>query len=104
VLEGVSPQELGKFLWVFYNPTYSLCGVPIEDWEAIFKVANKYGFHRVKQLAVREVQNHPMSTVNRYLFYRKHNAEDKVLLDLLVDLCVQDPTFAASARTHLPPF
>ncbi|KAF5322628.1 hypothetical protein D9619_002071 [Psilocybe cf. subviscida] len=44
ISESTSPFELAKFLWVFYNETYSDYTATTAEWTSILKIACEYDF------------------------------------------------------------
>ena len=107
-LADVTPEEFEKFLWVFYNPfvlitaticplmtrflflnrNYSIYDATIEDWSIILKLADKWMFHEVKELAIRELQKKPnLDLVSRTALYQKHQVDSRHLIPLYAQLC-----------------
>lgn len=89
-LEGVTANEFSKFLWIFYNPKYSLYDASVDDWHAILRLASNWGFPEVKALAVRELEGKPMSLVDRIVLYQAYNVDSEILIPLYVKLCSRD--------------
>ncbi|KAF8911670.1 hypothetical protein CPB84DRAFT_1842143 [Gymnopilus junonius] len=75
VIKTSSPRDFAKFLWVFYNPLYSVYEATSEEWIAILNIACEYEFTQVKDLAIRNLNLSDLSVVQRlylYLLYRAH--------------------------------
>ena len=58
ILDDIQPDKFTDFLWVFYNPTYSLYNTKsCCQWFGILKVAELYSFQSVTELVFRELSN-----------------------------------------------
>lgn len=91
VLDEVSPEEFEKFLWVFYNPLYSLYDATIDDWNCILNLADKWDFPQVKELAVRELHKKPeLELVTKMALYQKYKVDPRHLVPLYAELCSRD--------------
>ncbi|KAF9268514.1 hypothetical protein L218DRAFT_852510, partial [Marasmius fiardii PR-910] len=75
VLDNVKAADFAKFLWVFYNPKYSLYKAPVDDWVKILELAYRWGFQEVKRLVVRELEKLEMPVIDRIFFYHKYEIE-----------------------------
>lgn len=89
-LEDVTANEFSKFLWIFYNPKYSLYAASVDEWHTILRIASSWGFPEVKALAVRELEAKPMSLVDRIVLYQTYNVDPEVLIPLYAKLCSRD--------------
>ncbi|KAF5321960.1 hypothetical protein D9619_002080 [Psilocybe cf. subviscida] len=91
VLEDVAAEDFEKFLWVFYNPTYSLYDASVGDWNCILELADKWDFDEVKELAVRELhKKKELSIVQRMALYEKYKVNKRHLVPLYAALCQRD--------------
>ncbi|KAH9060117.1 hypothetical protein EDB87DRAFT_1526199, partial [Lactarius vividus] len=54
-LDDVTPQEFRSFLWVFYNPHYSVYRAPVRQWAQILRLAQKWEFRNIEALCWREL-------------------------------------------------
>ncbi|KAK0454520.1 hypothetical protein EV421DRAFT_421036 [Armillaria borealis] len=90
VLEDVTANEFSKFLWIFYNPKYSLYDASVDEWHTILRIASVWGFPEVKALAVRELEGKPMSLVDRIVLYQAYNVDPEILIPLYAKLCSRD--------------
>ncbi|KAH9072814.1 hypothetical protein EDB83DRAFT_2312973 [Lactarius deliciosus] len=50
ILEGISSDAFACFLWVFYNPKYSIYDATPGQWSSILGLAQKWGFRDVELL------------------------------------------------------
>jgi len=56
IIDDVTPNDLANFLWVFYNPSYSIYNTASrEQWFSILKCAELWIFPQVRALCVREI-------------------------------------------------
>lgn len=87
--DNVAPDDLTKLCWVFFNKRFSIYEAPLDDWKTILRLANKYQFAEVKDLAFREISKpgaFDIKLVKRIVLYREYDAEQRYLEDLYVDL------------------
>lgn len=91
LLENISPEDFETFLWVFYNPRYSIYDTSVEKWKVILKLADSWGFREVKELAVRELHKKPqLKLVDRLALYQDHKVDPCHLIPLYALLCARD--------------
>ncbi|KAK7055365.1 hypothetical protein R3P38DRAFT_2846650 [Favolaschia claudopus] len=88
-LDGVSVKEFEIFLWVFYNPTYSLYDTTFSEWSCILHLGHEWQFAEVEKLAVRELEKMPMPVVDRIVLYQKHNVSEDLLLPHFAIVCAR---------------
>jgi len=100
-----TPDDFAWFLWVFYNryvltsseksegkiirPTSSFGNhtkASEQDWKTILRMAAKWGFDQVRELAVRHLANADMDLVNRIKLYKEHEVAQKHIFPLYVQL------------------
>ncbi|KIJ05264.1 hypothetical protein PAXINDRAFT_21460 [Paxillus involutus ATCC 200175] len=86
-LDDVKSEDFARFLWVFYNPKYSLYEAPLETWLSILKLANRWNFDNVKELCVRELEKLPIEPVEKIAIYHDHSISRLYLLPSYVALC-----------------
>ncbi|THU87349.1 hypothetical protein K435DRAFT_573070, partial [Dendrothele bispora CBS 962.96] len=79
VLNDVRAADFAKFLWVFYNPKYSLYHAKVDDWVAILNLACKWGFTEIKALVVREIERLYMTDIHRVVVYHKYDIDRRLL-------------------------
>ncbi|KAG6887491.1 hypothetical protein C0995_014908 [Termitomyces sp. Mi166 len=84
------PDDFAKFLWVFYNPRYSLYKTTVDDWKVILHLAHKWEFAEVKKLVVRELEKLRMSDVDRIATYQKHEVDKNYLIPRYAALCERE--------------
>lgn len=91
LLENVTVEHFAIFLWVFYNPRYSLYDASVADWEIILGLAVRWGFSEVKNLAVRELEKKTeMSDSKRIKLYQEHDVDKNVLILHYAALCERE--------------
>ncbi|KII86831.1 hypothetical protein PLICRDRAFT_177560 [Plicaturopsis crispa FD-325 SS-3] len=81
-------------LWVFYNRTLSVYEASIDDWVIILGLANRWGFHQVKQLVVRELERKDMDPITRIALYRENEIDEAFLVPAYVALCERPATIS----------
>ncbi|PPQ64181.1 hypothetical protein CVT24_008555 [Panaeolus cyanescens] len=86
ILDGVKPEQFCNFLWVFYNPKYSLYEADLPVWEDILVLAHKWLFPEVKNLAVREIEKKQMLDVARIKLYQDNRVDRSLLIRLYAAL------------------
>jgi len=99
VLDGITAEEFEMFLWVFYNPKYSLYNADVETWKTILHLAHTLEFKEVKELAVRELHLKPeFPLVEKMALYQHHHVDPRHLVPLFAELCSRDtpPTLEES--------
>jgi hypothetical protein len=95
-LHDVSPDKFAVFLWVFYNPKYSLYDTSQANWSIIEDYAIKWGFEEVRILA----QNH------LYNLMRTEEEESQVdpiaqsRLEEAIAILSADPAAQEALRIH----
>ncbi|KAF9479078.1 hypothetical protein BDN70DRAFT_710849 [Pholiota conissans] len=90
-VKNSSPAEFAKFLWMFYNTTYSdYSTATITDWTSILKVACEYDFIEVQHAAIRGLQTCTLTTVERIQIYELYKAHSKYLVPLYVEMAMRD--------------
>jgi hypothetical protein len=90
VLDEATADAFACFLWVFYNPKYSVYDATPEQWSAIIDLAQKWGFRDVELLCIRELENLALSSVDRIHIYQRHGIDDALLLESYEDLTTRD--------------
>ncbi|KAJ7889918.1 hypothetical protein B0H14DRAFT_3429397 [Mycena olivaceomarginata] len=91
-LQGVTAKDFEKFLWVFYNPSYSLYDATVSDWCCILHLGHDWQFEEVEKLAVRELEKiTSMSVVDRIALYQKHNVTEDLIIPHYAVLCMRGP-------------
>ena len=107
MLPSTSKAEFERLLWVFYNPCvivhasfslplifscrrYSLYDANVEEWTTVLKLANRWDFVEVKELAIRELQTRPIGPIQRILLYREHTVNETHLHQAYTELTVRD--------------
>ncbi|KAK7036477.1 hypothetical protein VNI00_011674 [Paramarasmius palmivorus] len=90
VLDDIKADDFAKFLWVFYNPKYSLYKAKVADWVAILELAHRWGFLEVKNLVVREIEKLEMPALDRVVVYHRYELDRHLLLSRYAALVVRE--------------
>ncbi|KAH9965393.1 hypothetical protein BC827DRAFT_1265398 [Russula dissimulans] len=90
VLDNVLEVDFECLLWVFYNPKYSIYNASVEKWSSILKLANKWDFVEVKELAVRELQNIQIPPIQKIVIYQTYSIDRNLLQPAFTALTTRD--------------
>jgi len=90
LLEGVSAEHFAMFLWVFYNPQYSLYDADVSNWEVILSLAVCWEFPEVKNLAVRELEKKVIPDSKRIKLYHANGVDRNILIPYYAALCERE--------------
>ncbi|KAG2347417.1 hypothetical protein BDR05DRAFT_861539, partial [Suillus weaverae] len=95
-LDDVKSEDFARFLWVFYNPKYSLYEAPLETWLSILRLANRWSFCNVKELTVRELEKIQIEPVDKIAIYHEYSINKLFLIPAYIAVCKRDKplTFA----------
>jgi hypothetical protein len=90
IMDDVKSADFARFLWVFYNPKYSIYNATWDDWVAILGLAHKWDFPSVTELCVRELQMLDAPPVERVHVYHKHDLDRNLLVPQYAELCSRE--------------
>ncbi|KAG8221237.1 hypothetical protein J3R82DRAFT_1399 [Butyriboletus roseoflavus] len=96
----VSPDEFEKLLWVWYDRDYSYRHQTKDNWVVILRLATRWEFSRIRELAVRELDALELPPAERISIYNEHGIDGERLLSPYVELC-RSPTLPSEAEGHL---
>ncbi|EJF57166.1 hypothetical protein BD309DRAFT_840413, partial [Dichomitus squalens] len=88
-LDDVAADDFSKFLWVFYNPKYSIYDATLDDWIAILKLAYDWRFGEVKKLCTREIEKFIIQPVPKIELYQQYELDKKLLIPSFLYLCMR---------------
>ncbi|KAI0827715.1 hypothetical protein BC628DRAFT_1284420, partial [Trametes gibbosa] len=100
-LEDINAEDFSKFLWVFYNPKYSIYDATLEDWTAILKLAFDWRFSEVKKLCSRELEKFDIAPVPKIELYQTYELDKKLLIPSYIALCVRQEPLTLKEGRHL---
>ncbi|KAG1723129.1 uncharacterized protein EDB91DRAFT_1063606 [Suillus paluster] len=89
-LDDVKSEDFARFLWVFYNPKYSLYEAPLETWLSILHLANRWSFCNVKELTVRELEKIQIEPVEKIAIYHEYTINKLFLVPSYIAICKRD--------------
>ncbi|KAG6877956.1 hypothetical protein C0993_001574 [Termitomyces sp. T159_Od127] len=95
------PDDFAKFLWVFYNPRYSLYDTSVDNWKVILRLAHKWEFMEIKNLVVRELEKLEMPDVDRIATYQNHDVDRNYLIPRYAALCEREQPLTLEEGTQL---
>ncbi|KAH8996789.1 hypothetical protein EDB92DRAFT_1528236 [Lactarius akahatsu] len=90
VLDDITKTEFEQFLWVFYNPKYSLYDASIDEWTSILKLAHAWNFIEVKELAIRGLEGLQVPALQKVVLYQKYDVNRNRLQTAYTALTVRD--------------
>ncbi|KAH9047294.1 hypothetical protein EDB84DRAFT_1575348 [Lactarius hengduanensis] len=90
ILEGISSDAFACFLWVFYNPKYSIYDATPGQWSSILGLAQTWGFRDVELLCIRELEKLDLSPVDRIHIYQRFGLEATLLIDSYATLTTRE--------------
>ncbi|TCD69421.1 hypothetical protein EIP91_007768 [Steccherinum ochraceum] len=79
-LEDVQAIDFSRFLWIFYNPKYSIYKAGVDDWSAILKLSWEWKFAEVKGLALRELETFTIDPVQKIDLYQRFEVDRRLLV------------------------
>ncbi|KAI0261292.1 hypothetical protein BC834DRAFT_486177 [Gloeopeniophorella convolvens] len=94
VLHDATSDGFACFLWVFYNPKYSIYNATPKQWSMILELAQQWGFKEVELLCIRELERLDMSPVDRIYIYQERGIDHTLLLDSYATLTTRDEPIA----------
>ncbi len=80
---------------------YSLYDATVEDWIIILKLADRWCFPEVKNLAVRELEKHLMDDIERIVVYQQYNVDKHLLIPRYAALCARTETLSLAEGIRL---
>jgi hypothetical protein len=89
VLEDITIVDFERFLWVFYNPKYSLYDADVEEWTSILKLAHLWEFSGVKTLALRELERLEIAPLKKIIMYHSYEVDRDLLQAAYIALTVR---------------
>ncbi|KAF7428824.1 hypothetical protein PC9H_008056 [Pleurotus ostreatus] len=101
VLEDVRSIDFARFLWVFYNPKYSLYKTDVDSWTSILDLAFRWQFPEVRKLCVRELERLEMSDVERIHVYQKYEVDRNLLISRYAALCEREEPLSVAEGMRL---
>ncbi|KAH9975548.1 hypothetical protein BGW80DRAFT_1169407, partial [Lactifluus volemus] len=90
VLENTFGVDFERFLWVFYNPKYSIYEASVDDWTSILKLSHQWDFIEVKKLALRELEQLEIPALQKIITYHTYDVDRNLLLEAYGTLTVRD--------------
>ncbi|KAJ3480829.1 hypothetical protein NLI96_g8082 [Meripilus lineatus] len=100
-LDDVRADDFEKFLWVFYNPKYSIYDATVDEWEAILKLAFEWRFSEIKKLCCRELEKYEIEPVRKIAMYQAHELDKKLLIPAYAALTIRPEPLSFSEGRKL---
>lgn len=89
LLDDVAANDFARFLWVFYNPKYSIYDATVEDWSAILKLSYDWRFGEVQKLCCRELEKFNIEPLAKIELYQTYDLDKKLLVPSYIALCAR---------------
>ncbi|KAF8549175.1 hypothetical protein OG21DRAFT_1470332 [Imleria badia] len=96
----VKPDEFEQLLWVWYDREYSYQQPTKEQWVTILRLATRWEFLKIRELAIRQLVALDLPPAERISIYKEHGIDDERLLSSYVELC-RSPTVPTKADGDL---
>ncbi|KZT03920.1 uncharacterized protein LAESUDRAFT_715849 [Laetiporus sulphureus 93-53] len=101
LLEDVAQEDFARFLWVFYNPKYSIYDATVDDWKAILKLAYDWRFSEVKKLCARELEKFDIPPVPKIELYQAYDLDKRLLIPSYIHLCIRPESLSVKEGRQL---
>ncbi|KAG1729708.1 hypothetical protein EDB19DRAFT_110073 [Suillus lakei] len=89
-LDDVKSEDFERFLWVIYNPQYSLYDAPVETWLSIISLAHRWNFCKIKDLAIRELEKLDIEPIEKIVAYHEYKINKTFLLPAYIAMCKRE--------------
>lgn len=89
-LNDVKGEDFDRFLWVIYNPHYSIYDAPIETWLSILSLAHRWNFCNMKDLAIRELEKLDIEPIEKIVAYHEYKINKTLLLPAYIAMCKRE--------------
>lgn len=89
-LDDVKSEDFERFLWVIYNPQYSIYDAPAETWFSILNLAHRWNFCNIKDLAIRELEKLDIEPIDKVVAYHEHKINKALLIPAYIAICKRD--------------
>jgi len=93
--------DFERFLWVFYNPKYSLYHATVEEWTSIVKLAHQWEFLGVKELAVRELEQLTIPPLQKIVIYHSYALDRRLLQAAYMAFATRDESITIEEGQEL---
>ncbi|KAG1815163.1 uncharacterized protein BJ212DRAFT_1273198 [Suillus subaureus] len=100
-LDDVKSEDFERFLWVIYNPQYSIYDAPFDTWLSILKLADRWSFCNIKDLAVRELEKLNIEPIEKIVAYHEYKINKTLLLPAYTAMCKRDKPLTLAEGTSL---
>ncbi|RXW24977.1 hypothetical protein EST38_g886 [Candolleomyces aberdarensis] len=101
-LKDVEVNDFERLLWILYPPDHGKCRAKTsKDWEAILKLADRWKFRDVCNLAIQKLASFPLQPIKKIEIMHRHHIRKEWVFDALVTLVEQDRFPAIEDTTTL---
>ncbi|KAG2137431.1 uncharacterized protein EDB93DRAFT_1091189 [Suillus bovinus] len=100
-LDDVKSEDFDRFLWVIYNPQYSLYDAPAETWLSILDLAHRWNFCNIKDFAIRELEKLNIEPIDKIVAYHDYKINKTLLLPAYIAMCKREKPLSLAEGTKL---
>jgi len=100
-LDDVKSEDFERFLWVIYNPQYSLYDAPVETWLSILNLAHRWSFWNIKDLAIRELEKLNIEPIDKIVAYHEYKINKTLLIPAYIAMCKREKSLSLAEGTKL---
>ncbi|KAG9312168.1 hypothetical protein JVU11DRAFT_7459 [Chiua virens] len=86
-IRDVTSDEFAQLVWVWYNPGYSFSRKGKEHWLTVLRLATKWEFPEIRNLAIRQLERLDIEPVEKVFIYKCYDVSSELLLPSYVSLC-----------------
>ncbi|KAI0087119.1 hypothetical protein BDY19DRAFT_301400 [Irpex rosettiformis] len=79
-LDDVREEDFSRFLWVFYNPKYSIYDANVDEWSSILKLSYDWKFAEVKRLSSRYLEQFDIDPIQKIELYQMYEIDKRLLI------------------------
>ncbi|OJA15025.1 hypothetical protein AZE42_05251 [Rhizopogon vesiculosus] len=84
----VSAEDFAHFMWVFYDEEYEYDNHPLERWLVILRLATRWGFQKMRKLAVRQLEKMKLAPIDKIRIYSDFKIDSQLLLPSYASLAM----------------
>ncbi|KAG2146303.1 hypothetical protein DEU56DRAFT_731744 [Suillus clintonianus] len=89
-LDDVKSEDFERFLWVIYNPQYSVYDAPVETWLSILNLAHRWNFCNIKDLAIRQIETLDIEPIEKIVAYHEYKINKTLLIPAYIAMCKRE--------------
>ncbi|EKM53623.1 uncharacterized protein PHACADRAFT_99476, partial [Phanerochaete carnosa HHB-10118-sp] len=79
-LDDILEEDFSRFLWVFYNPLYSVYEANANEWISILKLSHQWSFSEIKQMSCRYLERYELDPIRKIELYQAYDVDKRLLI------------------------